>query len=142
MTLVCCVTSQCLVLLGLNDRSLILFLSVVNPVTQCKLMSMFLTLYIYVGPILTDIFPPVRVRMTVTISVLKTQVKMGSPSSQALTLRAYSSESASTIDINTIRLTTKSSRKLVIEIALIVTNGILRSKVVETRPSLACETRK
>lgn len=42
MTLVCCVTSHCLVLLRLDDCSLILLLSVVNPVRQCKPISMLL----------------------------------------------------------------------------------------------------
>jgi len=44
----------------------------------------------HVGPMLTLIFAPVSVKMTHIISVLNAQVKIGSPSSHALTLSACS----------------------------------------------------
>lgn len=81
--------------------------------------------------------------MTQIISVLNMHVKMGSPSSQALTLRAYSVISS---DLNqgivTSGLTTKSSCRLVMAMERIVTSGILRSSVVVTRPSFAAEMTK
>jgi hypothetical protein len=74
---------------------------------------------------LTEMLPFVAVWTWRASSVLKTEVKTGSPSSQALTLKAI-----------------QSSRRFESAIDLMVTSGILRSIVVVIRPSLAAEMRK
>ena len=69
--------------------------------------------------------PLVALWSWVTSSVLNTEVKIGSPSSEAVVLKAI-----------------QSSRRLDRPTDRIVTSGTLRSIVVEMRPSLADEMRK
>lgn len=68
---------------------LVLFLVVLDTGARILELLWVLQQSTHVGPILTPMLALVRVNSTDTSSVLKTQVMMGSPSSQTLTLKAW-----------------------------------------------------
>ena len=88
---------------------------------------------------MTARLPPLIVSRAQTISVLKLQVKIGSPSSHGLTLRACFISFVSEISGGR---TTKSSCRFVMATERMVTIGIFLSSVVDTRPSLEVVTTK
>jgi hypothetical protein len=88
---------------------------------------------------LTARLPPFMVSKAQIISVLKLHVKIGSPSSHGLTLRACF---VSLISQMVKARTTKSSCRFVKATERIVTIGIFLSRVVDTLPSLEVVTTK
>jgi hypothetical protein len=84
-TLISSITPYSFILDSLDGCLFVLLLQVFDAIRQLCILYGTLT---YVGPMLTARLPPLIVSKAQIISVLKLQVKIGSPSSHGLTFRA------------------------------------------------------